>query len=88
MFVRMILRTLSSCSNGFPSRGLGMHGRPVVECACSSMRNRASARNRGLDLLITSCSFLVLELGNQNRLVRSYSLITSCLAKRRFRNKL
>ena len=27
MFVRMILRTLSSCSNGFPSRGLGMHGR-------------------------------------------------------------
>ena len=35
MFVRMILRTLSSCSNGFPSRGLGMHGRgrPGVECA-------------------------------------------------------
>jgi len=38
MFLRMILRTLSSCSNGFPSRGLGMHGRgrPVVECACNS----------------------------------------------------
>ena len=41
MFVRMILRTLSSCSNGFPSRGLAGHARTprVVECACNSVEN-------------------------------------------------